>query len=166
MESISGSVVPLAMFSLGDLTSLIELAWQVQTLARIVLEENFTSSNGHLLELGGQKACQNGLGPIFFRRIFTDGIPLNIHLYWSFRNHTTLQNVKIWPQKKVSQNARLIMCGGVQVLFGQCPNECGFWFVVASLMVAFKIILWNCEPRLFGSIAPNSSATEINLELF
>ena len=81
MESISGSVVPLAMFSLGDLTSLIELAWQVQTLARIVLEENFTSSNGHLLELGGQKACQNGLGPIFFRRIFTDGIPLNIHLY-------------------------------------------------------------------------------------
>ena len=36
----------------------------------------------------------------FFQRIFTEGLPLNIHLYYSFRNHTTLQNVKIGPENR------------------------------------------------------------------
>ena len=36
---------------------------------------------GICLILGGQKACQDGLG-----HFFTEGLPLNIHLYYSFRN--------------------------------------------------------------------------------
>ena len=43
------------------------------------LEENCPSTNRHLLDFGGvQKACQEGLWHLFYRRIFTGGIPFKM----------------------------------------------------------------------------------------
>ena len=67
----------------------------------------------------------------FFQRIFTEGLPLNIHLYYSFRNHTTLQNLKIGPENRCPRVP--VWVRGVQWLFGQCPNAQRYFYGGASL---------------------------------
>ena len=58
---------------------------------------------------------------------------------YRFRKHTTLQNGKKWPKKKVPQSARL-SAGGVQSLFGQCPNIGGINSKGCSLNI--YLIIW------------------------
>ena len=95
----------------------------VSTLARMVwgtfLEKNFPSSNGHLLDFrGGLNPCQDGLG----HNIFRDELPSS--------------NCKIRP-KKSAPECPFECGGGVQKLFGQCPNRACDFFKGASLRGSF-----------------------------
>ena len=85
----------------------------VSTLAQMVwgtyFEKNCPCSKGHLLGLGGLNPCQDGLGHLCSENWSSNGI-------CSSRSGN-----------KVPQSARLSEGGGVQSLFGQCPNRPGIF---------------------------------------
>ena len=78
-------------------------------------EKNCPCSKGHLLGLGGLNPCQDGLGHLCSENWSSNGI-------CSSRSGN-----------KVPQSARLSEGGGVQSLFGQCPNRPGIFLSGASL---------------------------------
>ena len=83
-------------------------------------------------------------------RIFTDGLSLKKHLYFSFRNHTTM--LKLGP-KKVPQSARLSVGEGVQVLFwfgGASLSElCGLLLCMAKCCMACRQNIALCIKSFF-----------------
>ena len=92
----------------------------VSTLAQMVwgtyFEKNCSCSKGHLLGLGGLNPCQDGLGHLCSENWSSNGI-------YSSRSGN-----------KVPQSARLSEGGGVQSLFGQCPNRPSIFLTGASLI--------------------------------
>ena len=122
------------------------------------LEENCPSC----LIFGGQKACQDSLGH-FFPEEFYRGASL-LHLYYSFRHHTTLLNEKLLPEKNATECSFecVCVCGGGGG--GQCPNERGFWFLGASLTSLVR--KRNDVPNPAWAWKPLSSPWHVNLPQF
>ena len=131
--SLSGDVREAPLRKMQGLFGHCPNGGGVSTLAQMVwgtyFEKNCPCSKGHLLGLGGLNPCQDGLGHLCSENWSSNGI-------CSSRSGN-----------KVPQSARLSEGGGVQSLFGQCPNRPGIFLTGASLSCWGLFVTWTDTRR-------------------